>query len=96
MKLKDMVYVLRSKNAGVWHITIDIIFKSREYYEMERKKLNKDIFKKKKKKEDVKYFECESINTIKVTFLRDEAAGSIGDRDCLGALYYIPLLNIEM
>ena len=63
---------------------------------MARKKLNKDIFKTIYKKEDVKYFECESINAIKAAFLRDGAAGSIGDRDCIGALYYMPLLNIEM
>ncbi len=96
MKLEDMVYVLRSKNAGVWHITIDIIFKSKEYYEIARKKLNKDIFKAIYKRESIRYFECDSINTIKVTFLRNEAAGSVNDRDCLGALQYIPLLGIEI
>jgi len=96
LKLKDAVYILRSKNAGVWHITIDIVFKNKDNYEKAKKALNKELFKKIYDREDVQYFECEAINTIKVSFLRDKAAGSIDDRDCLGALQYIPLLEIEI
>ncbi len=96
MKLKDMVYVLRSKNAGVWHITIDIIFKNRQYYQQAKEGLNKEIFKRIYNKNEVEYFECDSINTIKISFLRDTPSGSIDDRDCLGANFYIPLLEIEI
>ncbi len=91
-----MVYVLRSKNAGVWHITIDIIFKDRNYYEKAKQKLNKKLFCDIYGKKDVDYFECDSINTLKISFLRDEAAGSVNDTDCLGANFYIPLLEIEI
>ncbi len=96
MKLKDAVFILRSKNAGVWHITIDIVFKNKENYEQAKKALDKELFKKIYGKKDVQYFECDTINTIKVSFLRDKAAGSIDDRDCLGALQYIPLLDVEI
>ena len=95
MKLKNMVYVLRSKNAGVWHITIDIIFKNEEYYHKAKSVLNKKMFDDLYKK-DVQYFECDNINTLKISFLRYEAAGSINDTDCLGANFYIPLMEIEI
>ncbi|WP_035586894.1 DUF4387 family protein [Hippea jasoniae] len=95
MKLKDSVVVLRSKNAGVWHITIDIIFKNSELYKKWKAKLTEDFFKKLYKR-DVRFFYCDDINTIKVSFLRDVAAGGIGDRDCLGANFYIPLMEIEL
>ncbi len=95
MKLKDAAYVLRSKNAGVWHITIDIVFKNAQYYEKAKSKLNKEKFEKIYGK-NVRYFTCDNINTIKVSFLRNSAAGSINDRDCLGAIQYIPLLNMEI
>ncbi len=96
MKLQDAVLVLRSKNAGVWHITIDIIFKNRELYERGQKKLDERLFLKIYNKKSVEYFKCDNINTIKVSFLRDGAAGSINDSDCLGALFYIPLLDIDI
>ncbi len=96
MKLKDAVYILRSKNAGVWHITIDIVFKNESYYRLAKRKLNKELFKKIYNKNEIKYFECDTINTIKVSFLREFAAGSIYDSDCLGALQYVPLLDIKI
>ncbi|WP_022669859.1 DUF4387 family protein [Hippea alviniae] len=95
MKLKEAVKILRSKNAGVWHITIDIVFKDESLYKSAKGKLNKEIFEKIYKRE-VRYFECDNINTLKVSFLRDAAAGSVDDTDCLGANYYIPLLEIEI
>ncbi len=91
-----MVYVLRSKNAGVWHITIDIIFKNSEFYQMAKRVLNKEMFCKIYNKKQVEYFECDSLNTIKISFLRENVAGSINDTDCLGALWYIPLCDIEV
>ncbi|AEA34036.1 DUF4387 domain-containing protein [Hippea maritima] len=96
MRLKEAVKVLRSKNAGVWHITIDIVFKSEELYERAKLRLNRDFFKKLYKREDLMYFECDGINTLKVSFLRDASAGSLSDTDCLGANFYIPLLDVEI
>jgi hypothetical protein len=95
LKLKEAVKILRSKNAGVWHITIDIVFKDESLYKKAKEKLNREIFEKIYKRE-VRYFECDNINTLKVSFLRDAAAGSVDDTDCLGANYYIPFLEIEI
>jgi len=96
LKLKDSVKVLRSKNAGVWHITIDIVFKNRELYDRAKSKINRDFFCRLFKRDTVDYFECDSIYTLKISFLRDSAAGSIYDTDCLGANFYIPLMDIEI
>ncbi len=95
MKLKEAAKVLRSKNAGVWHITIDIVFKDKDLYERAKQVLDKIFFTKLYQKE-VHYFQCDNINTLKISFLRDQAAGSITDTDCLGANFYIPLLDIEI
>ena len=96
MRLKEAVSVLRSKNAGVWHITIDIVFKDEEVYKRAKLKLNEDFFKRLYNRDDLRYFECDGINTLKVSFLRDSAAGSLTDTDCLGANFYIPLLDVEI
>ncbi len=96
MKLKDAVKVLRSKNAGVWHITIDIVFKNRELYETAKAKLTKELFCELFSKEEIDYFRCDNLNTLKVSFLRNKAAGSLEDADCLGANFYIPLMDIEI
>ena len=96
MKLKEAVKILRSKNAGVWHITIDIVFKNKELYERAKTRLSRDYFCTLFNRKSVDYFECDDINTLKVSFLRDAAAGSISDTDCLGANFYIPLLDVEI
>ena len=96
MKLREAVKVLRSKNAGVWHITIDIVFKNRELYERAKDKLNRDYFCRLFNRKNLDYFECDGINTLKISFLRDSAAGSLSDTDCLGANFYIPLLDVEI
>ncbi|RMF93338.1 MAG: DUF4387 family protein, partial [Nitrospinota bacterium] len=36
-KLRDLASTIRSKNAGVDHITFDIIFKDQETYEQVKK-----------------------------------------------------------
>ncbi len=95
MKLKSAVSVLRSKNAGVWHVTVDIVFKNRELYQLAKRGLNRELFETIYKRE-VMYFECDAINTIKVSFLRDEPAGSVFERDCLGAMFYLPLLELNI
>ncbi len=96
MRLREAVKILRSKNAGVWHITIDIVFKNRELYERAKTRLNRDYFCKLFIKKNIDYFECNYINTLKISFLRDSAAGSLNDTDCLGANCYIPLLDVEI
>ncbi len=96
MKLREAVKVLRSKNAGVWHITIDIVFKNRELYERAKDKLNRDYFCRLFNRKNLGYFECDGINTLKISFLRNSAAGSLSDTDCLGANFYIPLLDVEI
>ncbi len=96
MKLRDAVIVLRSKNAGVWHITIDMVFKNGELYRRAKSALNDELFKSIYHKENVRYFECDEINTIKVSFLRDKPAGSVDERDCLGAMLYVPLLEVDI
>ncbi len=96
MRLKEAVKVLRSKNAGVWHITIDIVFKNSELYEIAKTKLTTELFCELFNRNELEYFQCDSINTLKVSFLREQAAGSLKDTDCLGANFYIPLMEIEI
>ncbi len=96
MKLKEAVKVLRSKNAGVWHITIDIVFKNKDLYEKSKARLNRDYFCRLFNRKSLDYFECDGINTLKISFLRNTSAGSLNDVDCLGANFYIPLLGVEI
>jgi len=96
LKLSDAVYVLRSKNAGVWHVTVDIMFKDSSLFQRALGRLDLQLFEQIYRSKIVNYSVCKEIKTIKVTFLRRHPAGSVEDNDCLGALFYMPLLNIEI
>jgi len=99
--LKDIAYIIRSKNAGPFLITLDIFFKSKEIYERIKKR---DIINIKKiselfkvpKEVIVGIYHIDDINAIKITLRRLIPSGSIFDKDIYGAQQHYPLLRIEI
>ena len=100
-KLRDIATTIRSKNAGVDHITFDIIFRERRYYEAAKAsdRLTPeriadlygipvgDI---------VSFVAFEPAQAIKFTIRRRRSSGSPGEPDVFGSQMYPPLFDLEI
>ncbi|CDN58388.1 Acyl-CoA transferases/carnitine dehydratase domain protein (plasmid) [Neorhizobium galegae bv. officinalis bv. officinalis str. HAMBI 1141] len=99
-RLIDVASVIRSKNAGPYELTFDIIFQDRFWFE-EAKRVNlinsglicslygieeKDVL-------DIIAFE--PANAIKATIKRPLVSGAIGETDVYGAQQHAPLLSLK-
>ena len=99
-KISSVAKVIRSKNSGPYELTLDIMFKSEEYFELfkRRKIINKKLISSLYKTRiedilDVIYFE--PSNAVKVTMKRWIPSGAPGESDIYGSQQHAPLLGIE-
>ena len=100
MKLYDMAKVCRSKNAGPFQLTIDLMFDDPEKY---RKLLNSKVFNPKNiamlyqiGPETVTIKTFERILTVKVVMARKYSSGSPMDNDVYGSQQHFPLGDLEI
>ena len=92
--------VIRSKNAGPYELTVDIMFKNREYFDMFR---SKKLINEKQMAGVLKISESdilnlvwfEPANAVKITIKRPMPSGAPGETDIYGAQQHAPLLAIE-
>ena len=100
MKLYDLAFVCRSKNAGPFQFTIDLMFQDQKTWQ---RVLNAPEFKVENiaaayqvdpKLVEIKPFE--RIMTIKVVIPRTYSAGAPGDRDVYGSQQHFPLANFNI
>lgn len=100
-RLSEIARVIRSKNAGPYELTFDIIFNDRETYEQvaARKIINPGLIAG-LYKIPVGYVlsvtEFAPALAIKATIIRPLASGDTGDTDVYGAQQHAPLLNVEI
>jgi len=99
-KLNDITEVIRSKNAGPYELTFDIMFRDYEGFEKVCKAgvINEalvcDIFK--ITHEDIiKIVEFHPAKAIKITIKRPIPSGNLGETDVYGAQQHAPLLGLE-
>ena len=100
MKLRDMASVIRSKNAGPFELTLDVLLKDDETFELLRKA---DVINAKTIAELYKIPESDVIGivyfpnarAIKATIVRPMASGALGERDVYGAQQHGPLMSFE-
>ncbi|MEV0846084.1 DUF4387 domain-containing protein [Streptomyces sp. NPDC049954] len=99
--LKDLAAVIRSKNAGPYEITFDVMFKDGATYAHVRDAdvLNRavltDLFR--VPDSDVVYCDWfEPALAFKLTLLRWGNQGGVGERDTFGAQQHAPLLDIQV
>ncbi|HOA35095.1 MAG TPA: DUF4387 domain-containing protein [Bacillota bacterium] len=97
--LVDLALVIRSKNAGPFELTIDIIFKERDVYERvkEQQLLNAALIARLYRipEEDVisvTYFDPTAA--FKATMKRQLPSGNLGEKDIYGAQQHAPLLEL--
>ena len=99
--INKLAKTIRSKNAGVYHLTFEIIFDNKKNYELVKKSkiFNKDLFVNifKLKRGDIVYFDFfEPGLAIKATINRPIPAGEPEDTDIFGCQQYSPLLKIKI
>ena len=100
-RLVDVASVIRSKNAGPYELSLDIIFKDRHWYE---RALAEDLINPLLIAElynvpvtDVLGIVAfEPANAIKATIKRPLVSGAIGETDVYGAQQHAPLLSLTL
>ena len=99
--LKDIANVIRSKNAGPFELTLDVLLKDQEMFEKLQKAevINKKMIAELYRipEEDVisiVYFP--NAKAIKATIVRPLPSGASGERDVYGAQQHAPLLQIHV
>ena len=99
-KLWEVTKLVRSKNAGPFVLTFDIMFDDAEVYEQVRdsgllnKKLVAEMYQ--QNEADVLFFNCDNALAIKFSIPRAVASGDLADGDCFGGQQYAPLLEIDV
>ena len=101
VRLQDLVEIIRSKNAGPFRYTFDMIFKDVETYERVKKTgtINRELIAKLYHipvDQVVNFVEFDPAKAIKATIVRPIESGSVGDTDVYGAQQHAPLLSIEI
>ncbi len=99
-KLFDVADVIRSKNAGPYEITFDIIIKDEKIYEqiVKAEVFNKSDFAKLygiRETDIIKIVNFHPANAIKITMVRPLCSGDLGETDVYGAQLHYPLLKFE-
>ena len=99
-KLWEVTKLVRSKNAGPFVLTFDIMFDDPEVYERVRDSgtITKEIVARmyRQKEEDVLFFHCDNALAIKFSIPRPVFSGDLGDTDVYGGQQHAPLLDIEV
>ena len=98
-RLGDLAKVLRSKNAGPYLMTFDIIFDEPEIYEKVKAAnlINQATIAHLYATEDaadIRIVAFDQALAIKVTLPRPLASGDVGDSDIYGAQQHVPLHNL--
>jgi len=100
MKLYEMTKLIRSKNAGPFIITIDILFETEELY---RKVVGTGVLSKELiselyriPKDDVQMYLSPNALVIKFSYPRHVPTGDFYDMDLYGCQHHAPLVNLEV
>ena len=100
MKLRDVASVIRSKNAGPFELTLDVLLKDDESFRLltENDVINKSVIADLYKIPEsdviaIVYFP--NARAIKATIVRPLPSGAMGERDVYGAQQHAPLVNFE-
>jgi hypothetical protein len=98
--LAETATLIRSKNAGPFQLTFDIMFDDRAPYEQAR---DCGVFTQAKiaplfrlPENKVAIYFCEHALAIKISIPRPYAQGSLLDSDSHGGQQYAPLMDLEV
>lgn len=99
-RIKDLASVCKSKNAGPFELTIDVIFGSDELFERVAATgiLSAALFAElyQVKESDVLFMPYPPARAFKATLPRLIPAGAFGDSDVYGAQQHGPILEVDI
>ncbi len=100
-RLADLASVIRSKNAGPFELTFDVMFDDEPTYARVRASgvLGAELIQQLYRIDassllSVHFFDA--ALTFKATIARAVPSGTVGDSDVLGAQQHAPLLDVEI
>jgi hypothetical protein len=99
-RLADVASLIRSKNAGPFVLTFDIMFEREQDYEAVRRsgvltaERFADLFH--TPVASVRFFECPNARAFKFSIPRPIFQGELGDGDMHGGQQFIPLMSLEI
>jgi len=99
-KLHELASLIRSKNAGPFQLTIDIMFDDRATYErvLRSGAISAQRFATlyRLPAADIRIIPYEAAFAIKVTFPRPVVSGDLADGDMMGGQLYGPLADLQI
>jgi hypothetical protein len=100
VRVCDVASVVRSKNAGPYGLTFDLIF--RNSGDLARAAGSRSLQEARLSEllgvesSDISIFVFQPANALKISIRRPRAAGDPDDRDIYGAQQHVPLLELEL
>ncbi|MGA2402589.1 MAG: DUF4387 domain-containing protein [Syntrophobacteraceae bacterium] len=99
--LTDLAAVIRSKNAGPYELTVDILFKNREDYQFLKSinYFNRELFARLYGigvDKIIALVHFDPASAIKCTMVRPVISGAPGDTDIYGAQQHAPMLGLRV
>jgi hypothetical protein len=98
--LAELSRLIRSKNAGPFELTFDIMFDDAETYERVKRsgRISRETVAHlySLPASDVKFFFCDHARAIKATIPRPYFQGDPRDSDSHGGQQYAPLMEIDI
>ncbi|HEY9447830.1 MAG TPA: DUF4387 domain-containing protein [Burkholderiales bacterium] len=98
--LAKLARLIRSKNAGPFELTFDVMFDDAATYERVKRSgaLSREIVARcyGLAPEEVKFFYCDRALAIKASIPRPYVQGDLRDSDGHGGQQYAPLMDIEI
>jgi hypothetical protein len=98
--IKDLARVCKSKNAGPFELTIDIVFDNAEVFHLAKATgvLGSDLFAHlyKVPREAVLFTPYDAAFAFKATLPRLVASGDFGETDVYGCQQHAPLLDVDL
>lgn len=100
VKLTDIASVIRSKNAGPYELTFDIIFNNGEWYQKAKRgnAINRELISNVYNiptDEVLDIIAFDPAQAYKVNIKRPVVSGDIGETDVYGAQQHAPLLGVR-
>ncbi|HEY4027366.1 MAG TPA: DUF4387 domain-containing protein [Candidatus Dormibacteraeota bacterium] len=100
MRLDRLATLIRSKNAGPFQLTFDVMFEDAATYERVKAsgvlsaRLIADLYG--CGESDVRFFSCDNALAFKATIPRARPQGEFGDPDLHGCQQHAPLMAVEV
>ena len=99
-QLWEITRLIRSKNAGPFVLTFDIMFDDPNLYRITRDSgaITKNVIAElyNLSADDVMLFNCDNALAIKVSIPRPYPSGDLEDSDVFGGQQFAPLVNLQI